>query len=128
MPRSATPLSSSGVRAPAQTSTKFAIALPVLHAQPIAGGVHERLRLVDLCEISAQIRGVGERRFDRDDRGDVDAVDRNRRANRIQNFGRADKAANPQSRQAERLRERASNDDVRKCRQFGMNVVPANSQ
>ena len=104
------------VRSPAQTSTKFDAALPVRQAEPIARGVEQRLRFGDLPQIAVQVIEIAERGLNAADRGDVHAVDRDRLPDRVHRLRRADEAADAQAGQAERLRERAADDHVRKAR------------
>ena len=92
MPRANAPFTSASVRSPRTHEHEVRGALPVREAEAIARRVEQRLRLRDLPQVAVQVIEIAERRLHRDDGGDVDAVDRNREADRLERRRRADQA------------------------------------
>ena len=113
MLRACSPSSSACRRSPDPYQHEVGVAPDVAEPQPIARRIEQPLRLGNCGAIGVHVRLIGQRRFERRDHEDVEAVRRERPAQPRQHVFARDDRAHAHPGEPVRLRERASDDDVR---------------
>ena len=112
---------------PTRARTKLAPLCQVVEAVARAEFVHQFSRAHDLIDIPAQPGTVGDRRAERDGRGDVQAVGRGHCLEGPERLWRGDQRAGTKRREPLRLRKRPADDDVRMRVDSGSAVSPQKS-